>query len=345
MREHVPSKSFGGGKRRSRDVRGKLVYRSLNATRAPNNPPRVGASKPLWMWDRTLDAGIYFELDVIGNVRRLRGGARYGSGGPPPLPSDLGGYKYTAFGKTLAADAGTPAPMADGSPFEEPLRWQGRWYSALAGGVYDVRNRQWSPELGVFLSPDDFVFLSRTGTLWSWPAQSPLGWRDPSGRTGAFVWGSAGGEAGTGVRVGAEGIGLGGYDTKSGFYAGVIGAAGMEVGGESNYVGGFGGLEKTTAGPAEKIALGEVGLGVEIPFLAGAGLVLGGYRTGSGEWGLFGGGREGIFGAHKAGGLGVSLPTSVSSWLDSHLLPKRAPPGTAAPVPGMSPAAPPPPCP
>jgi len=47
MREHVPSKSFGGGKRRSRDARDKLVYRSLSARRAPTNPPRVGATKTL----------------------------------------------------------------------------------------------------------------------------------------------------------------------------------------------------------------------------------------------------------------------------------------------------------
>jgi hypothetical protein len=55
------------------------------------------------------------ELDAIGNVRRLRGGARYGAGAP--LPSDLGGYKYSAFGRTLAADAGTPAPVVDGGGF------------------------------------------------------------------------------------------------------------------------------------------------------------------------------------------------------------------------------------
>jgi len=137
-----------------------------------------GVDHPLWMWDRVADAGVYFELDCIGNVRRLRGGARYGAGAA--LPSDLGGYKYSAFGRAVAADAGTPAPVVDGVSFAQPLRWQGRWLDT-ATGIYDVRNRQWSPELGAFLSPDDFVFFHTQGTLWAWPGQNPLRNRDPWG--------------------------------------------------------------------------------------------------------------------------------------------------------------------
>lgn len=43
-------------------------------------------------------------------------------------------------------------------------------------------NRQWSPELGAFLSPDEFAFHGARGTLWSWPGQNPIRHRDPSGR-------------------------------------------------------------------------------------------------------------------------------------------------------------------
>ncbi len=138
-----------------------------------------GVDHPVWMWDRVADAGVYFEIDAIGNVRRLRGGARYGAGAA--LPSDLGGYKYTAFGRSLSADAGTPAPVVDGVSFAQPLRWQGRWLDS-ATGLYDVRNRVWSPELAAFLSPDEFTYATTTGTLWSWPRQNPFAERDPTGR-------------------------------------------------------------------------------------------------------------------------------------------------------------------
>src|SRR5688500_13088661 len=63
------------------------------------------------------------------------------------------------------------------------MRWQGRWYyQYLGGGIYDFRARVWSPALGSFLQPDEFGYLTPTGTLWSWPGQNPYRWRDPSGR-------------------------------------------------------------------------------------------------------------------------------------------------------------------
>ena len=103
----------------------------------------------------------YYEVDLAGNVRGLRA-----SGG-----ASLGGYRYSAFGQTLE----------DTSSLDQPLRWKGRWYSPLAGGLYDVRARQWSPELGSFLSIDEYAFHDPKSTLWGWPRQSPIRWRDPSG--------------------------------------------------------------------------------------------------------------------------------------------------------------------
>ena len=99
---------------------------------------------------RAGELGQQSELDVIGNVRRVRGG--------PQIPgflqrhTDLGGYKYTAFGKLLPPDAGTPLPdwgFFGVQPLDQPLRWQGRWFVDVAGGIYDFRNRWWSPELGI----------------------------------------------------------------------------------------------------------------------------------------------------------------------------------------------------
>jgi RHS repeat-associated protein len=61
------------------------------------------------------------------------------------------------------------------------LRWQAR---PTVAGFYDFRARLWSPELGTFLQPDQHVYLTRGGTLWSWPGNNPFRWRDPSGRFG-----------------------------------------------------------------------------------------------------------------------------------------------------------------
>ncbi len=106
---------------------------------------------------------VYYELDLASNVRAL-----YASGGSP-----LGGYRYTAFGKTAE----------DTTTFAQPLRWKGRWHSVVGGTeLYDVRARQWSPELGVFLSVDDYQFHDGKTTLWGWPSQSPIRDKDPFGR-------------------------------------------------------------------------------------------------------------------------------------------------------------------
>ncbi|HEY6562784.1 MAG TPA: polymorphic toxin type 10 domain-containing protein, partial [Polyangiaceae bacterium] len=64
----------------------------------------------------------------------------------------------------------------------QPLRWQGRL--TFGGDFYDFRARVWSPELGSFLQPDEFGYVTPTGTLWSWPGQNPYRWRDPYGRFG-----------------------------------------------------------------------------------------------------------------------------------------------------------------
>ena len=115
----------------------------------------------------------YYELDTVGNVRRLHADPQ------SPVHGDLGGYSYTAFGKTIAvSDPGGVRPPLDIA--NQPFRWQGKRLLAL--GLYDSRARVWSTDLGAFLQPDEYVYLSRAGTLWSWPGQNPFRWRDPSGR-------------------------------------------------------------------------------------------------------------------------------------------------------------------
>jgi RHS repeat-associated protein len=116
--------------------------------------------------DATTFQTVYFEVDLAGNVRRLRG----------PAGEDLGGYRYTAFGKAYPTDATTPAAQLD-----QPLRWKGRWFNALTG-LYDMRARLWSPELAVFMCGDEIGLLRVESTLWGWPGQNPLRYRDPTGR-------------------------------------------------------------------------------------------------------------------------------------------------------------------
>jgi RHS repeat-associated protein len=103
----------------------------------------------------------YYELDLAGNVRGLRA-----SGG-----ADLGGYRFSAFGST----------KDDTATIQQPLKWKGRWASGVAGGIYDVRARQWAPEIGVFMSIDGYEFHEPNTTLWSWPNENPVRFNDPTG--------------------------------------------------------------------------------------------------------------------------------------------------------------------
>ena len=79
------------------------------------------------------------------------------------LTSNPGLYRYTAFGESYPADATTPAPS-----ITQPLQWKGRWFSSLAGGIYDVRARQWSPGMGAFLEIDLLEMENPTSTLWGY---------------------------------------------------------------------------------------------------------------------------------------------------------------------------------
>ena len=111
----------------------------------------------------------FYEIDLTGNVRRLR----------DATGADLGGYRYTAFGNAFASDAGTPAATID-----QPLRWKGRPFLNVAGGLYDMRARWWSPQMGAFLAIDRYAYQDPSSTLWGWPAQNPIRYADRRGHDG-----------------------------------------------------------------------------------------------------------------------------------------------------------------
>jgi RHS repeat-associated protein len=102
----------------------------------------------------------------------------HGGAAPPQHPSapEISTFGYSAFGKSIVV------PTAPGGTIAVNLEftWQGK--RLIGANLYDSRGRVWSADLGVFLQPDEYGFLTRSGTLWSWPGQNPFKWRDPSGR-------------------------------------------------------------------------------------------------------------------------------------------------------------------
>jgi len=99
----------------------------------------------------------------------------------------------------------------------------------------------------------------------------------------------------------------------------VIGAGGVEIGGAENYVAAYRGVEGTLdreGAHVDHITLGEIGLALEIPLVAGAGPLGGGFRQDSGEWGVFFGAHGGVLGAHAGLGFGVTFGPSVNALLD-----------------------------
>lgn len=147
--------------------------------------------------------------------------------------ADLGGYRYTAFGNAFAADATTPAATID-----RPLRWKGRPFVNVAGGLYDMRARWWSPQMGAFLAIDRYAYQDPRSTLWGWPGQNPIRWADPTGHDaagtaiGASIGGGIGGSIGGGL--GAAGGFVVGIPTEPGevatIPAGAIGGFGAGAG-------------------------------------------------------------------------------------------------------------------
>lgn len=117
---------------------------------------------------------IYYEIDLAGSVRRVRGA--HGE--------DLGGYRYTAFGQLLedTAQPNLDAYFQASNFHDQTLMWKGRPRQILGGTeVYDMRARQWVPELACFSSVDEYAYQDRTSTLWGWAHQNPIKWSDPSG--------------------------------------------------------------------------------------------------------------------------------------------------------------------
>ena len=97
----------------------------------------------------------------------------------PPVRADA--RRLRAPGRAQAQPS-THGPWITDRQRGSRRQWQAR--PTMGNGLYDFRARVWSTELGVFLQPDQYGYLSRGGTLWSWPGNNPFRWRDPYGRYG-----------------------------------------------------------------------------------------------------------------------------------------------------------------
>jgi len=220
----------------------------------------------------------YYELDLAGNVRRLRA----------PGGADLGGYRYTAFGGSVS-DPTTPAAPTGVNAL--PVRWKGRWlmYSTGAGAslveLYDMRARWWWPQGGVFVSVDGFNFHDQTSTLWAWPSQNPYRFADTSGHFGlvGFIGGAIAG-------------GVGGYISGGNWQSVLAGAA----------VGGVVGIIAPQLSEALGASAGAAIGGATAGFITGAGSsalgqVAGNIVTGKPAWNV-------SFSAIVGAGVGSAIP-------------------------------------
>jgi hypothetical protein len=66
----------------------------------------------------------------------------------------------------------------------------------------------------------------------------------------------------------------------------------------------------------DSITIVEIGSEAGIPKLAGVGPLVGGFRQGNGEWGLFGGFHFGALKGNVGFGGGFTFPSVVNSFLD-----------------------------
>ncbi|HET8937016.1 MAG TPA: RHS repeat-associated core domain-containing protein [Polyangiales bacterium] len=188
----------------------------------------------------------------------------------------------------------------------------------FAGGLYDedtglsrLGARDFDAGTGRWTAKDPILFRGRSTGLYLYAHGDPANWIDPTGLLDVFGFGAIGAESPGPVRVGAEGIAIGGYNSETGPYAAAIGAAGVHVGGLANYVGAYRGYEGSTTGESGSITLYEGAIGLEIPFLAGGGIGAGVFDSDS-DHGLFFFAHGGIIGEHGPLGIGFS----TKGWWD-----------------------------
>jgi len=281
----------------------------------------------------------HYHLDHLGSVRMVTNDVTL-----PAHAQAVSEHEYYPFGTTITKTYQEQLNWAD--PHIDSMRFAGQWRDFL--GILNVDNteyvdymhaRYYDPNLGRFLSVDPIRGNADRPQSWNrfvYVHNTPITESDPTGRCGeapeyigppkrcpqdvakdfsVFGFASATSTLDMPIRPAGEAVGLAGVSSNTGRFLGTILAVGAEVGSEENYVGWFHGSEKTTGnGKAEAIDLKEVGLGAEVPFMAGAGVGFGKYTTKS-DSGFFAFVAGGALGDHLAIGGGFSNPIDAAQTL------------------------------
>ncbi len=156
-----------------------------------------GIDEPLEMKRGTTTS--YYSADGLGSIAHLTNAAG----------NIAERYTYETFGKlTIKNASGTELPT---SAFGNRFTFTGREWDSEAG-LYYHRKRYQNPRTGSFLSRDPLGYISDPN-LYTYVANNPLNWRDPSGTTviaiGAPIWTVIQGTlAGLGITVGTAVTGV-----------------------------------------------------------------------------------------------------------------------------------------
>ena len=144
--------------------------------------------------DGTITAAYLYDAD--GLVKNLTSGNYYyhdGSGSTSHLTDATGHllewYRYDLQGTPVFYDASDQ--QISGSAFGVRHLFTGQqWYSDI--GLYDLRNRFYSPDLGRFLQPDPIDFDGDATNLYRYCGNNPVNLMDPSGLWQFTVFGGDG---------------------------------------------------------------------------------------------------------------------------------------------------------
>jgi RHS repeat-associated protein len=215
--------------------------------------------------------------------------------------------------ETIAYDPWGKASVLNYGAFAQ---WQQPF--GFAGGLYDEDTglvrfgaRDYDAEVGRWLAKDPILLGGGQTNLYVYAGDDPVNRIDPSGLWDGFVWHSL--EVpiveSPAAGIGAEGIGIVGYDSGTGAYGALVGAGAVHAG--SPAVNGEVVRGREIQTPIPYLGKGPTTInGITLMGLTGGEgiqLTAGLYRTDDGKWGFYGGGGPGFAGAHSFYGAGFGF--------------------------------------
>jgi RHS repeat-associated protein len=163
----------------------------------------IGAGQPVYNvydgWDLIAESAPGSTLPTIaylGGVKNLTSNLYYyqdGSGSASHLSDNTGHllewYRYDLQGTPIFYNASNTQISASAYGIRHLFTGQ-QWYSEL--GLYDLRNRFYSPDVGRFLQADPIGFGGDATNLYRYCANNPLKLSDPTGELGFPTYSSTG---------------------------------------------------------------------------------------------------------------------------------------------------------